>query len=217
MSVLTKVHYVTSSSFKQDEARVLLKMTTLSNGALAGNLFEFSFHGTDIKEILEVDIATMVQAEVISAYSQLKIPCIVEHAGLVFDEFSAQSYPGGLTKPMWNVLQDRFVEETRSADRGATARAVIAYCDGASVRTFVGETHGVLAETPRGARKFYWDTVFIPDQPTGGRGTKTYAEIVETEGLERKLEISQSRKAMRSFLDFRVANPVPALWSGGLP
>jgi inosine/xanthosine triphosphate pyrophosphatase family protein len=192
-------------------------MTTLLNGVLAGDLFEFSFHQTEIKEILEVDILTMVQAEVVSAYSQLRIPCIVEHAGLVFDEYRAESYPGGLTKPMWNVLGDRFVEETRSADRGAVARAVIAYCDGASVRTFVGETHGYIAGTPRGARKFYWDTVFIPDEPSGGRGAKTYAEIVETEGLGKKLELSQSRKAMRAFLDYRLANPVPALWSGGMP
>jgi hypothetical protein len=59
---------------------------------------------------------------VASAYAQVKVPCIVEHAGLIFDDYKDRSYPGGLTKPMWNTLRDRFIEETRSANRGATAR-----------------------------------------------------------------------------------------------
>ena len=40
---------------------------------------------------------------------------------------------GGLTKPMWDTLLDRFVDETKSAGRHATARAVVAYCDGCNI------------------------------------------------------------------------------------
>jgi inosine/xanthosine triphosphate pyrophosphatase family protein len=92
---------------------------------------------------------------------------------------------------------------------------VIAYCDGKSVHTFVGETEGKLAESPRGRREFYWDTVFIPDDPHEVVSEMTYAEIVQDPnlGLEFKLKnFSQSAKAMRSFLEFLVAQGAPELW-----
>jgi inosine/xanthosine triphosphate pyrophosphatase family protein len=168
-----------------------------------------------IKEILEVDLQLMVQAEVTSAYSQIRIPCIVEHAGLIFEEYKKDSYPGGLTKPMWDTLKDRFVEETKSAGRRAIARAVIAYCDGKGVRTFVGETKGELASRPRGNRAFYWDTIFVPDDPTGRAAGKTYAEIAEDAalGLRYKvLELSQSGRAMLSFLEYLRKVGIAELW-----
>jgi XTP/dITP diphosphohydrolase len=157
----------------------------------------------------------MVSAEVISAYSQLKIPCIVEHAGLIFSEYADRSYPGGLTKPMWDTLQDRFVDETKSAGRNAIARAVVAYCDGKQVKTFVGERAGTIADRPRGARDFYWDTVFIPDDSSGHSSNLTYAEIVERPdlGLSYKVrELSQSSTAIKDFLQYRLKAGEPELW-----
>ena len=151
----------------------------------------------------------------VSAYSQLKVSCVVEHAGSIFTDYEKASYPGGLTKPMWNTLKDSFVAETRSAGRRAIARAVVAYCDGKSVRTFVGERPGVIADHPRGGRSFYWDTVFIPDDDSGKGGNLTYAEIVEqpTLGLPFKIkELSQSSIAMKKFLKYRIDNGDPELW-----
>lgn len=153
----------------------------------------------------------MVTEEVKLAYSRLKVPCIVEHAGLIFEEYRNDSYPGGLTKPMWNTLAAKFIEETHSAGRKASARAVVAYCDGKSVLTFEGETPGIISTEPRGARNFYWDTVFIPsdDNPDN----LTYAEIVEAPGLGimKKIQLSQSSKAMLEFLKWRRSNE-PDLW-----
>jgi inosine/xanthosine triphosphate pyrophosphatase family protein len=138
----------------------------------------------------------MVSAEVVSAYSQLKVPCIVEHAGLIFDEYRDRSHPGGLTKPMWNTLADRFVAETGSAGRRAVARAVIAYCDGKEVRTLIGEREGKIADEPRGSRKFYWDTVFVPDDPSRVSNNLTYAEIVETTSLGLEYKSNSSHKGL---------------------
>lgn len=206
------VLYVTSSEFKMEENRRFRDLCRLRDGSAVGDIFEFEIVSTAIKEVLEVDIALMVTAEAKAAYAKLKVPCIVEHAGLIFDDYAAQSYPGGLTKPMWNALADAFVHETHSADRLATARAVVAYCDGKTVRTFVGETKGKLSPEPRGSREFYWDTVFIPldHNPDG----LTYAEIVDTTryGLDYKIEhLSQSTKAMIEFLEWRRLND-PELW-----
>ncbi|MEO9595991.1 non-canonical purine NTP pyrophosphatase [Rhodopirellula bahusiensis] len=210
-----KINYVTSSRFKQEEIKVFLEDETMADGTKVADVFEFVLRSEEIKEILEVDLVVMVQAEVINAYSRIKVPCIVEHAGLVFDDFDNESYPGGLTKPMWNTLRNNFLEETNSAGRMATARAVIAYCDGKSVQTFVGETKGRLASSPRGDRQFYWDTVFIPDDPSGAVSGKTYAEIVSDPslGLKYKLKhFSQSAKAMRKFLEHVARTGAPEMW-----
>ena len=81
---------------------------------------------------------------------------------------------------------------------------MVGYCDGMNVTTFVGETTGTLTTEPRGDRDFYWDTVFCPDDGS----SKTYAEIVGTDraGLLTKLQISQSMRALKSFLEFRLLN-----------
>ena len=210
-----RIVYVTSSKFKCEENRLFVKYCTMDDGCPVAELFEFDIRAVPIQEILNVDIKVMVSAEVVSAYSQLKVPCIVEHAGLVFSDYSDQSYPGGLTKPMWDTLGERFVEETRSAGRRAVARAVIAYCDGLSVRTFVGETRGTISDRPRGEREFYWDTVFVPDDPSGKASDLTYAEIVSTSGLGLTYKVkhlSQSSLAMKKFLEFRRQEGVSQLW-----
>ena len=214
---LQNVVYVTSSHFKAEENRIFQENCDLE-GTPIRDLFEFNIRAVPIVELLEVDLCVMVQAEVTKAYSQLKVPCIVEHAGLIFEDYLAASYPGGLTKPMWNTLGDKFLEETHSKGSRAVARSVIAYCDGMSVHTFVGETEGTLADAPRGQRKFYWDTVFIPDDPTGNVKDMTYAEIVENPsfGLKYKMvNLSQSSRAMLKFLKYLKENGTSSLWNLG--
>jgi len=218
-----RIIYVTSSDYKREENRVFAENTLLADGTRVNDLFEFDLRKLSIRETLEIRITEMVRAEVISAYSQLRVPCIVEHAGLIFGPYmdlgEGNQYPGGLTKPMWDALGDRFLEETQSGGRPACARAVVGYCDGQSVKLFDGETRGTMAEHPRGKREFYWDTVFVPDDPTEQAGSKTYAEIVEDAalGLEYKVEnLSQSTKAMRKLLEYlRGAGP-PPLWPEGV-
>ncbi len=211
----TRVVYVTSSDFKREENALFVEHCHLDDGRPVGHVFEFDIRKVPIQEILNVDLSVMVSAEVVSAYSQLKVPCIVEHAGLIFEEYLDSSYPGGLTKPMWDTLRQRFVEETNSANRRAVARAVVAYCDGMGVRTFVGEAKGTIAAEPRGDREFYWDTVFVPDDPSGRAGGRTYAEIAgdASLGLEYKVtKLSQSSLAMKSFLRHRLETGEAALW-----
>ena len=215
MSAKSQIVYVTSNPFKREENDLFVKSCNLSDGTPVKDRFEFQIRSLAIKEILEVSLEVIVQEEVVNAYSQLKVPCIVEHAGLIFEGYEKDSYPGGLTKPMWNTLGDRFLSETNSAGRPAVARSVVAYCDGMSVKTFIGETSGQLADKPQGSRDFYWDTVFVPDDPGGKAASKTYAEIVEDPklGLAYKVEhLSQSSKAMRAFLDYIRTAPPAKLW-----
>lgn len=207
-----EVVFVTSSEYKKAENEVLQNECTLEDGQTVRDLFEFDIRQVPIKEILEVKISQMVRIEVVQAYSKIRVPCIVEHAGLIFEGY--EHYPGGLTKPMWNVLGDKFIQETHSANRKGKAMAVVAYCDGQQVHTFEGETEGMISDSPRGSRDFYWDTIFIPNDPSGNAGSKTYAEIVDdpTLGLKHKMtKLSQSARALLKFLEFRLTN-APSLW-----
>jgi inosine/xanthosine triphosphate pyrophosphatase family protein len=215
MASKIRIVYVTSSKFKKEENDAFVHECVLSDGQRVEELFEFDIRPVPIQEILNVDLSVMVSAEVVSAYSQLKVPCIVEHAGLVFSQYADRSYPGGLTKPMWDTLKENFVDETRSAGRAAIARAVVAYCDGKRVMTFTGERAGRIAERPRGSRTFYWDTVFVPEDSAGRSQELTYAEIVENAnlGLPYKMrELSQSAAAMKAFLEYRLKAGDPELW-----
>lgn len=202
--------FVTSSKYKQEENICFHKYCTMKDKTPVSDHFNFEIMPLTIKEILDVSLEIMVQDEVVKAYSQIKVPCIVEHAGLIFKGIKSNSYPGGLTKPMWNELGDDFIKETSSAGRHAVARAVIAYCDGLSVKTFIGETSGQIANSPKGNRSFYWDTIFMPEDPQGNISNKTYAEIYEDHnyGLEYKMKyLSQSSRAMLEFLEFLKQNP----------
>jgi inosine/xanthosine triphosphate pyrophosphatase family protein len=211
MGRLITVTYVTSSPFKVEENR-LFSRVCLIDGNPVESVFSFDIRPVQIKEVLEVDIAAMVCQEVVQAYKEIRVPCIVEHAGLVFED--SDPYPGGLTKPMWNTLGDRFLAETGGANKRAKARAVIAYCDGQRVLSFCGETAGVIADQARGSREFYWDTVFIPDTTDPCAIGKTYAEIADDPslGLDYKIRVlSQSSRAMLKFLEYR-RNNTPTLW-----
>ncbi len=213
---MQNINYVTSSQYKINELDVFTDVASFDDGQKVKDLFNFIIKKVEVQENLEVDLKVLVKEEAKRAYSSIKVPCIVEHAGLVFEDYLGDSYPGGLTKPMWNALGEAFLSETHSADRPTIARAVVAYCNGRGIMTFVGETTGKLADEPRGRRDFYWDTVFIPDlnedDPANGR---TYAEIVDDPklGLSYKMNgISQSAKAMLAFLqEMRNGDP-DSLW-----
>jgi inosine/xanthosine triphosphate pyrophosphatase family protein len=204
--------YCSWSEFKKQEWDVAKRVIELDAkpGVKLEQLFELEFRKVQTTEPLLCDLEKMVRFKVESAYRAVRVPCIVEHAGLVLDGYESAFFPGGLTQPMWDALKaERFVASCSPLTRQAIARAVVGYCDGMNIWTFVGETKGALSPKPRGKRAFYWDTVFCPE----GFGDKTYAEIVDEGGLEKKLQVSQSIKALKKFMQHRLDN-APALFPG---
>lgn len=201
------VRYATSSPYKRQEIDEILASFKVNDAegcaVRVADRFTFEFPSVSTDEPLERDLERMVRHKVRSAYRQIMAPCIVEHAGLVLERFEKENYPGGLTQPMWDALDATgFVESVRWSGDRAIARAVVGYCDGLHVRTFIGETRGVLSPQPRGSRAFYWDTVFCPD---GGSG-RSFAEIAEdVDGVRQKITLSQSTKAMKQCLEHLIA------------
>lgn len=208
------VVYCSWSAFKIEEWEAVRDKFELDSkpGHKLGELFDLEFRKVPTHEPLLCDLEEMVRVKAESAYREVQIPCIVEHAGLILEGYEEKSYPGGLTQPMWDALgAELFVASCKPLASRAIARAVIGYCDGTSIHTFVGEMLGELLRKPRGNREFYWDPVFCPD----GFQNKTYAEIADEgdEGLIKKLEISQSIKALKAFMEYRLKNE-PFLFPG---
>lgn len=208
----TKILYATKSEFKKNEIHESLKIIKLGNHPFdrsASDIFDVEFQSISTNEPLERDISIMVRHKSMSAYGKILAPCIVEHAGLVLPGLKDPSYPGGLTQPMFDALNpEEFVKSLSWSGDDAIARAVVGYCDGFRIHTFVGETRGKIISEPRGDRNFYWDTLFIPDDGGG----KTYAEIAEA-SLHEKMKISQSMKAFDKCLNY-ISRNSPELFRG---
>jgi XTP/dITP diphosphohydrolase len=202
-----RIVYCSWSTFKKEEWKLAKDHLELDSkpGKMLGELFDLEFRQVPTSEPLLCDLEAMVRAKIESAYRSVQVPCIVEHAGLVLEGYENQSFPGGLTQPMWDSLgAERFVDCCSVLSKRAIARAIVGYCDGMNIETFVGDTNGILCALPRGKRDFYWDPVFCPDEGNG----RTYAEIVKDDGsgLLEKLKISQSMRALKKFFEFRLKN-----------
>ena len=198
------IFYATRSTYKDEELSVIANTNFTDGTGLTrriGDVIDFQVSDIPTEEPLEIDIEAMVRHKVRSAYRRILAPCIVEHAGLILEKNADSGFPGGLTQPMWDALHPTgFLDRIGCRGERATARAVVGYCDGMSTYTFVGETLGQLAEAPTEGRGFYWDVIFKPDGDPSGR---TYAEIAAaTGGLEVKLRMSQSTKAIQKFAKF---------------
>ena len=121
---MININYVTTNQFKIEENKVFQECCKLLNGSIVSEKFNFSLHNINIPERLEIDLVEMVRCEAKEAYRILKIPCVVEHAGLIFEKYKNLNYPGGLTKPMWNTFNDSFL--TASIISMASSRVILA-------------------------------------------------------------------------------------------
>lgn len=209
------IFYATRSPFKDEELSIIANTDFVDEFSVThriGDLIDFRVSDVPTEEPLEINLEEMVRHKARSAYKRILAPCIVEHAGLILEKNADRGFPGGLTQPMWNALgPEGFLDRIGCGGERATARAVVGYCDGMSTYTFVGETNGQLAQTPTAGRGFYWDVIFKPDGDPSGR---TYAEISDVDGgLEDKLRISQSTKAIGKFAKYLSTQSGPGLFN----
>lgn len=179
-----KIYFVTTSKFKVREAQAFLK-------TLRPSPIEIEIIARDLQEVLAPDINTIVRQKALDAYKYLAVPCVVEHSGLFMKGLQGR-LPGGLGQIIWDAIGDQmcgFLQKGES--REAIATSLIGYCDGRSVRIYIGETHGRVAKRSRGQYAFNWDLIFIPE------GSKqTYGEM----GPKKKRATSPTVKAWKEFL-----------------
>ena len=149
---------------------------------------EIRFLNYVVTEILSANIVEIIKAKAAAAYRLAQVPVIVEHGGLYIEYL--KQYPGPLSKPMWDVLEDNICDLIPvNQSRKAEAFSAVCFCDGRKRIYAVESIEGEIAERGRGDNGFQWDHIFIPNGDS-----RTFAEMNQTE----KLQYSQAAKAYKS-------------------
>lgn len=156
------VYFISSNEHKRAEVQSILNSSSIT------------VHSVNIKinEIQSNDMKEIAVDKAIKAFKQIGRPVLVEQTGLLIKGFG--DLPGGLTQIFWDSLKaDRFSEIfSKIGSTEATAKTVVAFCDGKHVSTFEGTVEGHIVSPPRGNGEFQWDCVF---EPAGY--DKTFAEL----------------------------------------
>jgi len=144
----------------------------------------------DLNEIQAVEVKKVVEHKTKQAFEIIKKPIITEDTGLYFEAWNG--LPGALAKLFDRTIGYRSLCKLLKNNRRARAQTVIGYFDGKNYKSFIGETPGTIARTPKGKNGFGWDLIFIP------RGhKKTFAQMTSEEKNAismRKIALEKLRK-----------------------
>lgn len=177
------VYFVTSNRNKFAEAGKILD-------------FEIKQAKLEIPEIQSLKVKDIVEDKARKAYEKLRKPVIVEDTALYIRSW--RNFPGPLISWVIKTMGINGICKFTGKERTAKAEACVAYYDGKKMRTFSGSVRGIISKKPRGARRFDWDRIFIPEGEK-----RTFAEME----IEEKNKISHRMKAfgkMKRFLDLKV-------------
>lgn len=113
-------------------------------------------------EIQSLDLEEIAEHKAKLAYSQIKLPVIVEDVALTITAMG--KLPGPFIK--WFIDEIGLEATCRLADidknRKAVASSVYAYYDGDILKYFGGSLEGTIADHPAGKTGFGWNPTFIP-------------------------------------------------------
>jgi XTP/dITP diphosphohydrolase len=179
----SELRFLTRNDGKLQELRSMIAATDYT---LVGD-------ATEINELQTDDAEHLIRDKVLRAFDIVRRPLIVDHTGLAFELMNG--FPAGLTSVFYDKLQPIGIAALigKSSNPSVTATTWIGFCDGQRIHVFKGCLRGTIAQEPRGAEGFQWDTVFIPDGHD-----KTFAEL----GNDKKNEISMRRRAFDQLAAF---------------
>ena len=182
------IFFATNNVNKYNEARRILARDRLAVGMLRVKAIEIQ------SDSLE-DIA---QASVMDAFKRCHLPLVVEDAGLFVKALNG--FPGPYAAYVYKTLGNKGLLKLLEgmADRKATFRSIVAYCDSqlCSPKCFEGESVGKIGiEERRWNRKtgFGFNPIFQPDG-----NEKTFAEMT----IEEKNSYSHRAKAFSRFAEW---------------
>lgn len=180
MSLREPLRFATSNPGKLREARELLHVP-------------IEPIDTEIEEIQAGSIAEIALHKLDQARRLVPGPVFVEDVALGFD--SLGGFPGPYVKWLIRASGGEGVGKIAAGldDTRGAAICHLAFWDGETARSFVGECRGRLLAAPRGVGGFGWDAWFLPDGET-----LTYAEMTS----EAKAKVSHRAKAYRLFAEF---------------
>ena len=181
-----EIYFLSSNKYKIKEVKDILESSKI----------KVKPYNKKINEIQSDNMVEIAKDKVIKGFKEIGRQIIVEQTGLLINDFG--NLPGGLTQVFWDSLKaDKFSEFfSKNGMASATAKTVVAYCDGKSILTFEGELEGNIVYPPLGDRAFQWDCVFKP------KGYDyTFAEMGE-----KKNDISMRKIALNKLKDFLEKN-----------
>jgi non-canonical purine NTP pyrophosphatase (RdgB/HAM1 family) len=171
------LRFATSNRGKLREARAILSVPIESLDV-------------DLEEIQAPTIESITLHKLQQARRFVEGPVFVEDVALGFEVLGG--FPGPYVKWLLAAAGGEGVGRIAAglSDSSGSAVCHLAFWDGDTVRTFVGECRGRILAQPRGDEGFGWDAWF---EPAGLR--MTYAEMTE----EQKVCVSHRAMAYKHF------------------
>ena len=177
---LDELVFVTSNEGKRREAEAVLGLA-------------LRHRPLDLVEPQTLDLHEVVRSKAAAAFELVKTPVLVEDTGL--ELLGLGGFPGPLIRWLLASVGASGICRVADAfgDPRAVARCVACATDGSQTVVGEGAVSGTIAQEPRGAGGFGWDSAFIPDDGDG----RTYGEMND----EEKNAISHRRKAFIALRD----------------
>ncbi len=147
----------------------------------------------DLPEIQSLNLREIVEHKSQEAYKLIGSPVLVEDTSLTFSCLGR--LPGPLIKWFLTELDNTGLCKLLNPyeNRDALAEVCFGLYDGKKLHTFEGQIKGAVADSPRGAKGFGWDPIFIPEGHT-----KTWSEM----SIEEQRETSMRRIALKQLDTF---------------
>lgn len=187
MRNMNRIYFATGNPHKVEEAKLILKDYNV-------DLIHLNIQRVEIQSTDLVEIATYSLNQIIKDF---KNPVFVEDTGLFID--CLNGFPGPFSSYVFKTVGNKGIMKLMKDEpnRKALFKTVIAFKESNknknSVKIFIGETLGLIAEEIRGIGWGY-DPIFIPLEGDG----RTYAEM----NLEEKNMLSHRFKALKLLGEF---------------
>lgn len=124
-----------------------------------------------INELQTSNLEMLIQEKALSAFARVRHPVIVDHTCLGLA--ALKGLPGTSASEFWRCVgTDVCNVVTKLGNDQADVTVALGFTDGQKLLHVKQKQKGSVAASPKGARNFDWDRVFIPK----GDG-RTYAEM----------------------------------------
>lgn len=172
-----RLYLVTGNKHKLEEAGAILEP------------YGIKLEQAPVTEKLEIQSESLVDIALYAArdaYRRIRLPLIVDDSGLFIE--ALRGFPGPYSSYVYKKIGYTGVLKLMEGveDRRACFKTVAVLIHPPIEKVFIGETCGVISDTPRGMGGFGFDPIFIPDGHT-----MTYAEM----SFEEKNKVSHRYKA----------------------
>jgi XTP/dITP diphosphohydrolase len=177
-----EIVFVTTNKGKTAEARAI--------GREYG--IEFIPNDYDADEIRSPDPEEIALESAKDAFNKIKQPLIVEDSGLFID--SLNGFPGTYSAYVFKTIGlDGVMKILQGMEnRKATMKSAVAYTDGKTTKSFLGEVRGAIPDNEKGEEGFGYDPIFIPEG-----NDRTFGEDTDF-----KNQVSHRARSLRKFCEW---------------